>query len=196
LRRLIPILLLCLAGCASRSPFDGVVQIKSSWGFGTGAVIGRDSRGYVVATAAHVVQDDKCPLVGSYVGETLVTDTVRDVAILRVGDFGQGYTVLELADPVQCEPVMVTGWTYVGGARTMCYRGWVVSTTWDGTAHKRGAVVNTGGFPGTSGSPVKDSKGRCVGILRGYAPLNRFSALDSTTIISPAREVRAVMEKM
>ena len=52
-------------------------------------------------------------------------------------------------------------------------------------------VTVTGGYPGTSGGPVLNSRGQCVGLLRGFALATPYAPFDSTTIFAPASAIRA-----
>jgi len=187
---------LFLAGCAHWPSFDGLVSIRSRSGAGSGAVVGRDHVFYYVATAAHVVLDDPWPLVNASLGETVAIDATLDVAILKVVDVGQDWTVLELADAHQGEPVAAIGWSYIGGPRRMMYRGHVVSETWEGRHHRQASVMNCGGYPGTSGGPILNASGQCVGILRGFAMANQYAPYDSTTIFSPSANIKAIISKL
>jgi S1-C subfamily serine protease len=185
----------CQTSCPHDQPvdFSGLVQVNVNGGLGSGVVIGLDEDGYLIATVLHVV-DSGAVTVEGVLAEVVASDPDADTALIRIKDEGQGWTVRELADPVQGEAVVAVGWAGQSvGTERVAYRGHVVSVHWNTGGHLGGAAINTGGFPGMSGGPVFNEKGQVVGVIRGCAGAWGHP-MDSTTIIAPAREIRTLVD--
>ena len=147
---------------------SGVVRIETKGGTGSGFWISDD----LVLTSNHVVAFDEEISVEYYGSkpktEVVQTDTIRDLAILRVikdEDYRRPIKILEWqrSMPELVEEVYIIG--YPGGTKDITItRGIVSSFTSNETNGTRYIQTDAALNPGNSGGPLIDSCGKVLGI--------------------------------
>ena len=144
---------------------DGVVRVEGEFGTGSGFWIYPD----IVLTNNHVASFNGDLIVVTNKGDSapatiIATDTVRDLAILKVSGIGQHQVLKWRKKPIKLiEEVYVLGYPYDLKDISIT-RGVVSSLTKDNYDDRQYVQTDAAINEGNSGGPLVDSCGRVIGI--------------------------------
>jgi len=182
-------------GIVLRPPSDysnGVVPVVQPLASsGSGFVIAKTADYYYVATAQHVVDNPQAAVVvDGWVADIVAVDLDRDLAILRIPRAGQRYRIFSLTDAKWRESATAFGYHWANGIpcpELVALSGQV------GCLNFGGQITFDGGlFPGLSGGPLVNSKGRVIGVA-ARLPGAWGHPFESMACFVPSRYVKELL---
>jgi serine protease Do len=162
---------------------EGTVVAIQGESWGSGFVVGQTPTTWIIATARHCVEDANNGIretvtVNGRISQVLATSETDDAALVavprisidkcKVWDLGplpkRGDSITALGNHYR----LAKGLVYNDGL--MEARGYVIMSNW---IQEDETFINVAGplFPGMSGGPVYDSKGRVIGVISRFPPV-------------------------
>lgn len=193
-------------------PTSSVVAIIGQDGWGSGFVVAQDEQWVYVVTAAHVIARNSGipPLDSSYarpaceadgptvavngvVGIVLGVDYDADIALIRIARYNRKYRPLQLAtvQPRRGDIAQLFGYTFVNGVDdplACVYTGRIIANNWEGKLACDGGL-----YPGLSGGPLVNSRGRVIGVASAVAGAWGHPAF-TTNLFVPIRHLREMLK--
>jgi len=147
----------------------GVVTVRTATGHGSGFFISKD--GFLL-TNHHVVGEASNVRIilhsGRHVpGEVLRSDSIRDIALVKVGEHGMSPMALNFKEPAVGSPVLVYGTPMRESLEGTLTRG--IISAYRAEKEKRYIQSDVTIQPGNSGGPMMDDKGNVIAVsVAGY----------------------------
>ncbi len=133
---------------------------------------------HTLVTSAHLIADSTELELSTYDGRIFratasESTTVADLAVLRIEESLDAFSVLAASDPATGDAITVVG--YPGGGRLTTIPGVVLGETPDPLGAAVGTVLGTSAIveQGSSGSPVLNQAGQVVGVMYAMTDANQ-----------------------